>query len=456
MVVLEPDRARAVAWKAILQLVNRGSELVADLPSLGWPDAEAPRFSAIIVGEGLPRADLLALAARSTAHPTPVPLLVTGERLDPRALGSAACIHLPTPVRYREFAAALTEADIRSARSLAVPPLLSMFRPSGSSPAVQDLHRLVGQVAPFDTTVLVLGESGTGKEMVARYVHELSPRADKPFVPINCGAIPAELLESELFGHEKGAFTGAIAARAGRFELAEGGTLFLDEIGDMSLQMQVKLLRVLQERTYERVGGSRTLRADVRIVAATHRDLEGALAAGQFREDLYYRLNVFPIHMPRLADRIGDLPALVEELLARIERLTGAQVVLEQSALAALTAYPWPGNVRELANLLERLVILHGGGRVCAADLPPRYRPVPTPVAQLPLARLSEAASMAELPADGFDLRDHLAQLEHRYIREALARSDGTVTGAARLLGMQRTTLVEKLKKYRLAPADVA
>jgi sigma-54 specific flagellar transcriptional regulator A len=296
----------------------------------------------------------------------------------------------------------------------------------------------------------VLGESGTGKEMVARHVHELSPRAAKPFVPINCGAIPAELLESELFGHEKGAFTGAISARVGRFELAAGGTLFLDEIGDMSLHMQVKLLRVLQERTFERVGGNRTLKADVRIIAATHRDLEGAIAAGRFREDLYYRLNVFPIQMPRVAERIEDLPALTEQLLVRIERLTGARIELTARALDALAAYPWPGNVRELANLLERLVILQGGRRVDVADLPERYRPKADNVARLP------PPAAGALPDEGFDLKDHLSQVEQRYIREALARADGTIAGAARLLGMQRTTLVEKLRKYRLTTADVA
>ena len=329
-----------------------------------------------------------------------------------------------------------------------------MFRPSGNSGAIRAVHRLVEQVAPFDTNVLLLGESGTGKEMVARHVHELSARAAKPFVPVNCGAIPAELLESELFGHEKGAFTGAINARVGRFELAAGGTLFLDEIGDKSLHMQVKLLRVLQERQVVRLGARKPVDVDVRLIAATNVRLEQAVAAGHFRADLYYRLNVFPIQTPRLADRIEDLPALAEQLLVRIEKLNGSRIELSPQALQALASYSWPGNVRELANLLERLVILHSGRRVEVADLPERYQPRGATVTRL--THVTAVPAARGLPEEGFDLKDHLTQLEQQYIREALDRAEGTVAGAARLLGMQRTTLVEKLKKYRLGALDVA
>jgi sigma-54 specific flagellar transcriptional regulator A len=448
--VVEPDPARALEWQAALQFLDCDCEVVPECRAIDWPLPESLRWTGVVVGEGVAPADLKMLAERSTAYPSPLPLILSSAAAESALLGRAACVRLEPPVRYRELSAALKQAATLGAKPHDVPPLLSMFRPSGTSPAVRALHRLVEQVAPFDTNVLVLGESGTGKEMVARHVHELSPRSGKPFVPVNCGAIPAELLESELFGHEKGAFTGAINSRVGRFELAAGGTLFLDEIGDMSLHMQVKLLRVLQERTFERVGGTRTIQADVRIIAATHRDLEAALAAGQFREDLYYRLNVFPIQMPRLADRIDDLPALAEQLLSRLERLTGARIELTRAANAALASYSWPGNVRELANLLERLVILHRGRVVDVAELPERYRPNASNVSRLP------PAIPAELPDEGFDLRDHLSLLEQRYIREALARADGTVAGAARLLGMQRTTLVEKLKKYRLATVDVA
>ncbi|MBS0373524.1 MAG: sigma-54-dependent Fis family transcriptional regulator [Proteobacteria bacterium] len=449
VLVIEPQAARALEWRAALQFLDREADCVGHVAEVDWPLPDALGWSAVLVGEGVSREDLRLLASRSTAYPMPLPLLVPEPLAELALCGEAAIVRLPLRTRYRELSGALAEAEALAARPHDVPPLLSMFRPSGASPAIRAVHRLVEQVAPFDTSVLVLGESGTGKEMVARHVHELSPRSGGPFVPVNCGAIPAELLESELFGHEKGAFTGALSARVGRFELAQGGTLFLDEIGDMSLHMQVKLLRVLQERTFERVGGSRTLKADVRVIAATHRDLEAAIAAGQFREDLYYRLNVFPIQMPRLADRIEDLAALAEQLLARIERVTGSRIELGACALEALAGYAWPGNVRELSNLLERLVILNAGRRVGAGDLPERYRPAGATGARL--------AGPASLPDQGFDLRDHLTQLEQRYIREALVRADGTIAGAARLLGMQRTTLVEKLKKYRLAAtADVA
>ena len=448
MLIIEPIAARALEWQSALQFLDVDSDIVSHGDDVDWPSPEALGWRAVLIGEAVTAEALAAIAARSTAYPIPLPLLVSEAQTATADLGNAACVRMPRPARYRELAKALAEAEALAARPYDVPPIFSTFRPSGCSSAIRAVHRLIEQVAPYDTNVLVLGESGTGKEMVARHVHELSPRAGKPFVPVNCGAIPSELLESELFGHEKGAFTGALSARIGRFELAGGGTLFLDEIGDMSLHMQVKLLRVLQERTFERVGGNRTLKADVRIIAATHRDLEAAIAAGQFREDLYYRLNVFPIQMPRVADRIEDLPALTEQLLARIEHLTGGRIALSEDALAALAAYRWPGNVRELANLLERLVILHGGGLDEVDDLPERYRPVERPGAR--------ATRPEPLPEEGFDLKEHLTQLEQRFIREALARAGGTIAGAARLLGMQRTTLVEKLKKYRLAVADVA
>jgi sigma-54 specific flagellar transcriptional regulator A len=339
------------------------------------------------------------------------------------------------------------------------------------------VHRLIEQVAPFDTNVLILGESGTGKEMVARHIHELSGRAAHPFVPVNCGAIPADLLESELFGHEKGAFTGALSTRVGRFEFAEGGTLFLDEIGDMSLQMQVKLLRVLQERSFERVGSNKTIRCNVRIIAATHRDLDAAIIAGRFREDLYYRLNVFPLQMPPLRERLDDLPVLIEHLVQRQGHCAGRAIQFDQSAMNCLARNRWPGNVRELANLLERLAILFPAQTITAADLPDRYRGsagvwlgsevrIDATQAQEPeretepeteavQERESDAVVYemmdAELPRGGIDLKDHMSAIEIGLIRKALEEADGTVAGAARLLRIRRTTLVEKLRKYRLS-----
>ncbi|HEX5353514.1 MAG TPA: sigma-54 dependent transcriptional regulator [Rhodanobacteraceae bacterium] len=330
----------------------------------------------------------------------------------------------------------------------------------GQSEPVRLLHSLIRRVSPFDSSVLVLGESGTGKELVAQFIHECSPRRDKPFIAINCGAIPPDLLESELFGHEKGAFTGAISTRKGRFEMAEGGTLLLDEIGDMSLPMQVKLLRVLQERCFERVGGNKSIHCNVRIIAATHRDLGQAILDGKFREDLFYRLNVFPVELPPLRARGEDLPVLIEEFNQRLQRRGLSPARLSNEALQTLVGYDWPGNVRELSNLVERLAILYPAMPVHTQDLPRQYRKHCNGV-QSETTRLLDSivpddvvaadnADGTELPDGGLNLRDHLADIEVGLIRQALTASDGVVAHAAKLLGMRRTTLVEKLRKYQL------
>ena len=360
--------------------------------------------------------------------------------------------------------------------------------PTGTSAQIREVIGLLRQVAAFDSTVLILGESGTGKEVAARAIHELSPRRQRPFAAVNCGAIPADLLESELFGHEKGAFTGAVAARKGRFEVAEGGTLFLDEIGDMSPTMQVKLLRVLQERVFERVGNHVPTRCNVRIIAATHRDLESAIAHGTFREDLYHRLNVFPVEMPPLRARIGDLPLLVRDFVAHNIAAGRAHVQFSSQALGALALYRWPGNVRELANLVERLSIIGGGRLLQPSDLPRKYLPLhgcadlPQPefldertveaLLESSQTRAAEAAALAsaapaqenpaqaplsaELPADGLDLRAHLLAIERQLVEKALARADGVVAHAARLLSLRRTTLVEKLRKLGMPGGEGA
>jgi len=312
--------------------------------------------------------------------------------------------------------------------------------PVGRSVAIHGLDQLMRQVAGYDSTVLIQGESGCGKELVARRIHDLSARSRGPFVPVNCGAIPRDLLESELFGHEKGAFTGALTTRIGRFELADGGTLFLDEIGDMSLDMQVKLLRVLQERVFERVGSGEQRRANVRIVAATHRDLETRARVGEFREDLYFRLNVFPIAVPSLRDRIDDLPALIDALVRRGEAEGRPSISFTQTALDCLSAYAWPGNVRELQNLLERLAILYPNKTIDREQLP-------APIGE---RRRTAQTTVTAIPATGLDLREHLGNIEKQLIRSALEQTDGTVARAARLLKLQRTTLVEKLRKYEL------
>jgi len=358
--------------------------------------------------------------------------------------------------------------------------------PTGMSPAIAAINRLIQQVSPYDSTVLILGESGTGKEIAARAIHASSPRRQRPFVAVNCGAIPAELLESELFGHEKGSFTGAITSRKGRFEIAEGGTLFLDEIGDMSLPMQVKLLRVLQERIYERVGSNTSSHCDVRIIAATHRNLEESIVRGTFRGDLFYRLNVFPIEMPALSSRIDDLPALIDEFTAQSANRGRPRLQLLPETLSALSNYPWPGNIRELSNLIERLAILCPERPVGIGDLPARYRPADwtaPSIAQVLTAEVPQLlASMAagaqpdveeeddemlpsgvwnlsdesptRLPENGVDLRAHLTHIERTLISQALERSGGTVAHAARLLSLRRTTLVEKLRKLGMASAQ--
>src|SRR5690606_11520540 len=329
----------------------------------------------------------------------------------------------------------------------------------GTSRAIQSVRQMMKQVADTEATVLILGDSGTGKEVVARNLHYYSRRKDAPFVPVNCGAIPAELLESELFGHEKGAFTGAITSRAGRFELAAGGTLFLDEIGDMPMNMQVKLLRVLQERTFERVGSNKPQQADVRVIAATHKNLEEMITRGEFREDLYYRLHVFPIEMPPLRERIEDLPLLLNELITRLEKEKRGSIRFSSAAIMSLCQHPWPGNVRELANLVERMAIMHPHGVIGVGELPRKFRYVDDDHEDLrklqeeqddnawrpPLAGFNGAVG---LPPEGLDLREHLAELEQWLIQQALDDANFVVARAAERLQIRRTTLVEKMRKY--------
>ena len=328
----------------------------------------------------------------------------------------------------------------------------------GTSREVQMVRTMMDQVADKDVTVLIAGESGTGKEVVARNLHYHSPRRDKPFVPVNCGAIPAELLESELFGHEKGAFTGAINSRAGRFEMAEGGTLFLDEIGDMPLHMQVKILRVLQEKNFERVGGNKTMETDVRIIAATHRNLDAMIATGDFREDLYYRLNVFPIEMPALRERAEDIPLLINELVARLENEKRGSVRFNSAAIMSLCRHQWPGNVRELANLVERMAITHPYGVVGVQDLPEKYRHLEdtddvdleefTAMQQPTQMAFATPGEAPLLPGEGIDLKEYITSLEQSLIQQALDDCGGIVARAAERLSIRRTTLVEKMRKY--------
>ena len=360
----------------------------------------------------------------------------------------------------------------------------------GQSTSLDEVFKVLGKVAPTDSTVLVTGESGTGKELLVRALHANSRRADKPFVPINCGAIPKELLESELFGHEKGAFTHAIRSRQGRFEMADGGTIFLDEIGEMELSLQVKILRVLQEKEIERVGGTGCKKVDVRIVAATNRDLEVEVAAGRFREDLYYRLNVIPLHLPPLRQRGNDVLLLARYFLNHFcTKKARDPMLLDETTRRILAAYNWPGNVRELENFMERLSILVDDDTVCMDDLPrkildqvgdvsllppveddaPACEPEAEPLAEstaddgveqapAPAPQVEAAMPVAAngafvwpnlgvLTAQGQNLKDFLDAVESRLIDEALAKAEGVKNQAAELLGIKRTTLIEKLKK---------
>ena len=369
------------------------------------------------------------------------------------------------PLNYTKFVDSLYRAQIyrdqfSRSRERGQQRGLQLFRSLvGTSRKVQQVRQLMEQVADKDVSVLITGESGTGKEVVARNLHYHSSRRDKPFVPVNCGAIPAELLESELFGHEKGAFTGAITARVGRFEMAEGGTLFLDEIGDMPLNMQVKILRVLQERTFERVGSNRTQSADVRVIAATHKHLEDMIESGDFREDLYYRLNVFPIEMPALRDRVEDIPLLINELISRMEKEKRGSLRMNSAAIMSLCRHDWPGNVRELANLVERLSIMHPYGVIGVQELPKKFRYVddydenrPVEDTGMPsgIPGLVGLDAPALLPVNGIDLKDYLSNLEKQLIQQALDEAGGVVARAAEKLRIRRTTLVEKVRKYGL------
>ncbi len=316
---------------------------------------------------------------------------------------------------------------------------------SGESPAIRRVKTEIERVAPTDATVLIMGESGVGKEVAARMIHELSARRSRPFVELNCAAIPDELIESELFGHEKGAFTGATTAKRGKFELANGGTLFLDEIGDMSLSAQAKVLRVLQEKRFERLGGTRTIEIDVRVIAATNKDLQQEISAGRFRQDLFFRLNVVPIVIPPLRERPEDIPLLVQEFLQELAQHTGlGHKNLEPEVLEALKRYSWPGNVRELRNLIERLVIMASGPKISLQDLPPEiYQGAPS------------STSPSQDPWFVCDNFKEARQLfEREFLRRKMAKFQGNISQTAEAIGLERSYLHRKLKALGLVGGE--
>lgn len=314
----------------------------------------------------------------------------------------------------------------------------------GRSKVMRDVFERIKKVASSDSTVLINGPSGTGKELVATAIHKLSKRTNGTMVSVNCGAIPSELLESELFGHEKGSFTGAISSRKGRFEVANNGTIFLDEIGDMPLLLQVKLLRVLQSRMIERVGSTEAYPINVRIITATHRNLEAAVGNGDFREDLYYRLNVIPIRVPALSQRREDIPLFISHFLSRYSSADGRNTIeFDDESLELLMTYSWPGNVRELENLMERLVILKGGSIIRASDLPAKF------LEHFP-SQVNNYESLIKLPEDGVDFKKIISDIEDSLILQALEKTGGNKNQASKLLSLNRTTLIEKMKKKGL------
>lgn len=465
ILLVDNDTHRRENLRLILDFIDYGDVIEAEYGK--WPSQMDEEPVLILLGTAPAVLDT-ELAALKDAYPKLPVLLVQDRQVAGTAgphLGGEVVTLLETPFKYRQMIHALHLAEVyhttQNGHGQGQSPML--FRSLvGNSRTVRRVRALIEQVADSDANVMILGESGTGKEVVARNLHYFSSRRNRPFVPINCGAIPPDLLESELFGHEKGAFTGAISARQGRFEMAEGGTLFLDEIGDMPLAMQVKLLRVLQERIYERVGSNKSMKADVRIIAATHHDLEEEIDKGCFREDLYYRLNVFPIEMPPLRERIEDIPLLVEELISRLERERRGSVRLTPATIAALCHYPWGGNVRELANLMERLVIMYPYGVVDVRELPAKFRSDEV-MASLEQAAVAAASAPVvqdplsvppRLPSRGLDLKEHLTHMELALIKQALDETGGVVAHAAKRLRMRRTTLVEKMRKYGLQRSE--
>lgn len=349
---------------------------------------------------------------------------------------------LQTPFTLAQFKSALHDCEAHL-KTLTPEQKAAFKHLIGDSPAIQKIKEMIIQVAASSSNILILGESGTGKNIIAACIHQLSDRKGKTFVPLNCGAIPSELIESELFGHEKGAFTGAITRRPGRFEIADKGTLFLDEIGDMPLPMQVKLLRVIQEGLVERVGSTTSIEVDVRLIAATNQNLETMIEEHRFREDLYYRLNVIPITVPSLRERPTDIPHLIDHHLQKVSKRFPNKAIFSNDAIQAMCQYDWPGNIRELANFVERMVVLHHDGVIEADHVKEQFqKSTIKPHLNLPLE------------SDKINFKETLASIEQQMIKLALEKSNGVIQAAAEYLNLGKSTLAEKIKKYHLSTAD--
>ncbi len=440
-----------------VQLVADGDEALAAL-------AEHPA-DVLITDLRMPKMDGMDLLRRVVAkYPgLPVIIITAHGTVDTavEALKTGAFDYVTKPFDRDELRNVVEKAartrDLTGGGLLASSAQPGRYRIIGQSRPMMEVYDVIERVADTPSTVLITGESGTGKELIARALHDQSSRCDKPFIAVHCAAIPGELIESELFGYEKGAFTGAVTSKPGRFELADGGTLFLDEIGEIPLNMQVKLLRAIQEQSFERVGGVRTLAVNVRLVAATNRDLKEEIAKGTFREDLYYRLNVVQLHLPPLRERASDVPLLLSHFLDRFNaKLKRSIEGFDEEAMRLLMAYPWPGNIRELENVVERCMLFCDGGQVGAAHLPPEVRgnraatlggevAVPMEVA---VRSAEEGAGLKDV------VKEATAKLERELIVRALAQTEGNVTHAARLLKISRKSLQTKMKELGLRDED--
>lgn len=416
------------------------------------------RFYDIILTDlAMPGKDGMEILRHITQNsPESICIIITGYGTIENAVEAirlGAFDYLTKPVKSEEILIAIERAlnyrDLKRENTNLKKQLTTQYRSAnivGTSEKIRTVFSLIDKVAQTDSTVLITGESGTGKELIAYAIHYQSDRRDKPFIPVNCGAIPEELLESELFGHEKGAFTHAIRTRIGRFELANRGTIFLDEIGDMSTSLQVKILRILQGHQFERIGGTRTIKTDIRVIAATNQNLEAAVEAGRFREDLYYRINVIPIHVPPLRERTTDIPLLVHHFLQKFNQNTKKNIKsFSKEVMQCFMSYNWPGNIRELENMIERLVILANEDKITVGDLPEKL---------LAHWKKPGAQQYPHLLEDGFSLNVAVHDFERNLILQALDRTGWVKNQAAKLLSINRTTLIEKMKKQKLIKPD--
>lgn len=461
LLIIEDDSTLKTAlFRALSKLGFLITTAANKAEALHWIQSQA-NWDAVLLDIQLPDGNGLDLLPEIRKKSTTLPVIIlTGQasfETATTATQKGASHVLIKPSSLDEIANTLAVAmnnafnhSLTTNNEITTSPSTNKLGLIGQSQEIQQVLDLAVRVAESDATILIQGESGTGKELIARAIHQVSPRKNFPFIAINCGAIPSELLESELFGHVKGAFTGAISNRVGRFEMADGGVLFLDEIGDMSPSLQVKILRALQERSFEPVGSTKSVHVNVQVIAATHVNLEKAVSEGRFREDLYYRLNVIPIAIPALRERKSDIPLLIQHFINNfgLKRKTNISG-FSNEALESLMNYPWPGNIRELENLVERLTIIKGKGLVELKDLPGKYHSKAS--SDLPSEK---PTAPFELPTDGMDFNTAVDQFENNLIIKALEKTGWNRNQAAMLLKLNRTTLVEKMKKKGLRPPE--